>query len=160
MNRTFFNNTISLLLLLFILSIALISCKKVTNNNEEYEIKSKKSTEKTTDTNTKRKYIEYKKMLYDPTDTLPYNNCYIILDKDSSFYYREGKLEEVRTMVKEEYSDHAFTFKEKADDHILFSSDYNSFKLSRDNYDGLYEYFILDKEYVENSEYIIRSPHN
>ncbi len=151
MNRTFFNNTISLLLL-FILSIALISCKKVTNNNEEYEIKSKKSTEKTTDTNTKRKYIEYKKMLYDPTDTLPYNNCYIILDKDSSFYYREGKLEEVRTMVKEEYSDHAFTFKEKADDHILFSSDYNSFKLSRDNYDGLYEYFILDKEYVENSE--------
>lgn len=91
-------------------------------------------------------------MLYDPTDTLPYNNCYIILDKDSSFYYREGKLEEVRTMVKEEYSDHAFTFKEKADDHILFSSDYNSFKLSRDNYDGLYEYFILDKEYVENSE--------
>lgn len=152
MNRTFFNNTISLLLLLFILSIALISCKKVTNNNEEYEIKSKKSTEKTTDTNTKRKYIEYKKMLYDPTDTLPYNNCYIILDKDSSFYYREGKLEEVRTMVKEEYSDHAFTFKEKADDHILFSSDYNSFKLSRDNYDGLYEYFILDKEYVENSE--------
>ena len=152
MNRTFSNNTISLLLLLFILSIALISCKKVTNNNEEYEIKSKKSTEKTTDTNTKRKYIEYKKMLYDPTDTLPYNNCYIILDKDSSFYYREGKLEEVRTMVKEEYSDHAFTFKEKADDHILFSSDYNSFKLSRDNYDGLYEYFILDKEYVENSE--------
>lgn len=152
MNRTFFNNTISLLLLLFILSIALISCKKVTNKNEEYEIKSKKSTEKTTDTNTKRKYIEYKKMLYDPTDTLPYNNCYIILDKDSSFYYREGKLEEVRTMVKEEYSDHAFTFKEKADDHILFSSDYNSFKLSRDNYDGLYEYFILDKEYVENSE--------
>ena len=61
-------------------------------------------------------------MLYNPTDTLPYNNCYIMLDKDSLFYYREGKLEEVRTMVREEYSNHSFTFKEDADDHIYHDS--------------------------------------
>ena len=81
--------------------------------------------------------------------TLPYNNCYIIIEKDSLFYYKEGKLEEVRTMVREEHSDHAFTFKEDADDHILFSLDFNSFKLSRDNYDGLYEYFILDEIFIK-----------
>ena len=151
MNRTHFNFAL-FLVLLFIISIAAFSCNKETNNYKENGIKSIKPTEKTSNNRTKRKYIEYKKMLYDPTDTLPYNNCYIILDKDSSFYYREGKLEEVRTMVKEEYSDHAFTFKEKADDHILFSSNYNSFKLSRDNYDGLYEYFILDKENDNNNQ--------
>ena len=151
MNRTHFFFPIFFLLFL-ILTIASISCKKMINNNEENEIKRKKTTEKTTDSNTKRKWVEYKKMLYDPMDTLPYNNCYIIIEKDSLFYYKEGKLEEVRTMVREEHSNHAFTFKEDADDHILFSLDFNSFKLSRDNYDGLYEYFILDEIYYQNKQ--------
>ena len=81
---------------------------------------------------TKRKYIEYKRMLYNPTDTLPYNNCYIMLDKDSLFYYREGKLEEVRTMVREEYSNHSFTFKEDADDHI-YNDSLPVFTIGHDN---------------------------
>ncbi|MBR5084608.1 MAG: hypothetical protein IKX33_08405 [Prevotella sp.] len=151
MNRTHFNFAL-FLVLLFIISIATFSCNKETNNYKENSIKYIKPAEKTSNNRTRRKWIEYKKMLYDFTDTLPYNDCYIIIEKDSLFYYKEGKLQEVRTMVREEHSDYAFTFKENADDHILFSSDYNSFKLSRYNYDGLKEYFILDKEYVENSE--------
>ncbi len=99
-----------------------------------------------------KKWIEYKKEL--PTnfeDTLPYNNCYIIIEKDILKYFRKGEMLENRTMVRDG-GDHVFSFKEKIDDYIFFSTNYDTISLFRDRYDGLREYFIVDEIYYQNKQ--------
>ena len=151
MNRTHFNFAL-ILVLFFIISIATFSCNKETYNYKENGIKSIKQTEKTSKNRTKRKYIEYKKITpWNYRDTIPYDNCYIIIEKDSLFYYyKEGKLEEVRRMIIDSfYRYKTFHFKEKSDDILQFSHSNDTVHLLRDSYDGKTEYFIFDKEYDE-----------
>lgn len=98
------------------------------------------------------KWIEYKKV--SPVyfeDTLPYNNCFIIIERDNYKYFREGELLENRTMVKDG-GNHVFSFKEKIDDYIFFSTNYDTISLFRDRYDGLQEYFILDEIFYQNKQ--------
>lgn len=99
-----------------------------------------------------KKWIEYKKVLpANFEDTLPYNNCFIIIEKDNFKYFREKELLDNRTMVKDG-GDHVFSFKEKIDDYIFFSTNYDTISLFRDRYDGLQEYFILDEIYYQNKQ--------
>ena len=84
-------------------------------------------------------------------DTLPYNNCFIIIENDNYNYFREGELLENRTMVRDG-GDYVFSFKEKNDDYIYFSANYDTISLFRDRYDGLREYFILDEMFYQKKQ--------
>ena len=153
-------------IILFILYVtfSFLCCSRNINNYEVKE-KTKDSHEiisgksqleqiKTEQPESKRihKWIEYKKV--SPVhfeDTLPYNNCFIIIERDNYKYFRERELLENRTMVKDG-DNHVFSFKEKIDDYIFFSTNYDTISLFRDRYDGLREYFLLDEIYYQNKQ--------
>jgi len=88
-----------------------------------------------------QKWTEYKKTpVINQLDTVPYKNCYIIISGNDFSYFREGKLVEKRTMVRnEKFKYEVYNFKEKPDDYLCLDS--LEIVLKRDNYDGLHEYF-------------------
>ena len=154
MNRL--NSFIIVTTLLFATIMYVCSCKNSTNDmipkNNVEGTKCRKQIDKSINNRRKRKYIEYKKITpWNYRDTIPYDNCYIIIEKDSLFYYyKEGKLEEVRRMIIDSfYRYKTFHFKEKSDDILQFSHSNDTVHLLRDSYDGKTEYFIFDKEYDE-----------
>lgn len=129
----------------------LLSTVVITNlcKNNRTEIKYSRHIYKITNNKTMRKWVEYKKIPpYNIKDTIPYHNCYIIIDNNRYSYYKEGKLEESRTIVRDTlYHYKTFRFKEKEDDILQFLNDaQDTVVLLRDNYDGIFEYFKLTNE--------------
>ena len=137
-------NTICVILLLLSTIAITLLCKNNNKNEKKYE----RYIDITTNNKSTRKWVEYKKIYpFSIQDTIPYHNCYIIIENDKFFYYKEGKMEEYRTMIRDTlYHYETYRFKEKEDDILQFyNNDQDTVVLFRDNYDGISEYFKYDK---------------
>ena len=139
--------------LLFIL-LLFPSCKQEGKHTQKspvvtYEVQ-KKNEDALTDDQKKnkrvKKWIEYKKIpVMNQLDTIPYKDCYITIEDQELSYFRDGKLLEKRTMVRDKSFEYeVYSFKENPDD-VLQYLDVKGERLvlKRDNYDGEQEYFLL-----------------
>ncbi|NNT71582.1 hypothetical protein HKT18_05055 [Flavobacterium sp. IMCC34852] len=93
-----------------------------------------------------KKWIQYKKVpTINQLDTLPYRDCYITISGEVFSYFKEGKLVEKRTLIRDRnFKYEVYNFRENPDDYLQYL-DIKGKKvvLKRDNYEGEQEYFIL-----------------
>lgn len=134
---------------IIIISLQLFAVLSCNNEQQQNPFKaSQLSHVQETHQSSKNIWKQYKRVSgLDVKDTMPYPNCYIIIDDSKLIYKSNGK--EIYTdsiFLDKEYKGKRYRFKIRVDDILIVTGNNDEeFLLKRDAFEGDYEYFRKEK---------------